>query len=571
MTMCIPEDLRALVEQGEGLTVEFKRSRTDITKDVYETVCAFSNREGGHIFLGVADDGTITGIQEDRIERMKRDFVTTINNVKKMYPPLYLQPIEYEVDGAYILYIYVPNNPSVCRCGGRIFDRNNESDIDITNNEYLVYQLYARKQDTYYVNKVFPVFSISDLRHDLLDRARDMTRMRMQNHPWRDMTDEQLLRSAKLILHDSQTGQEGITLAAILLFGPDDLIISVLAHHKTDAILRVYNVDRYDDRDVIITNLLDSYDRLISFGERHLNDLFTMDGMVSVSSRNMILREIVSNLLVHRDFSSGYVAKLVIERSQIYTENANRSHGYGSLNLNTFKPFPKNPPISNAFREIGLVDELGSGMRNTYKYTQLYSGAEPQFIEGDVFRTVIPLSEAAMVKVGSSVGTGQDASQDEATDQNTDQDSRQDKHTSKDSGQDKAQSYEQDNDTGQDTTQSGEQDNDSGQDTTQSGEQDNDTGQDTTQSGEQDTGQGARQNIDRNGGHNHNISSEERVEILLDYCCEPRSRTEMQEYLRLSSRRYFIEKILEPLLKNGQLRMTIPEKPTSRNQKYIRN
>ena len=42
-------------------------------------------------------------------------------------------------------------------------------------------------------------------------------------------------------------------------------------------------------------------------------------------------------------------------------------------NLKKFEPFPKNLTIAKVFREIGLADELGSGMRNTYKYTQLYS------------------------------------------------------------------------------------------------------------------------------------------------------------------------------------------------------
>ncbi len=191
----------------------------------------------------------------------------------------------------------MPVSPNVCRCSGRIFDRNHESDIDITNNENLVYQLYARKQDTYYVNKVFSIFSVHDLRHDLMERAREMTKARMENHPWRNMSDEELLRSANLILTDTATGKEGITLAAILLFGPDNLIYSVLAHHKTDAIFRVFYTDRYDDRDVILTNLLDSYDRLIAFGKKHLNDLFTMEGIISISARDKILREIVSNLL----------------------------------------------------------------------------------------------------------------------------------------------------------------------------------------------------------------------------------------------------------------------------------
>ncbi len=193
----------------------------------------------------------------------------------------------------------------------------------------------------------------------------------MTNHPWKRMTDEEMLRNARLILRDSTTSQEGITLAAFLLFCTDELIISVLGHHKTDAIYRGFNVDRYDDRDVISTNLLESYDRMFEFGRQHLNDNFTLDGILSV-------------------------------RDNIYTENANLSHGIGNLNLATFAPFPKNPAISKVFGEIGLADELGSGMRNTYKYTQLYSGGTPQFVEGDVFRTIIPLSEAnSAVMVGA--------------------------------------------------------------------------------------------------------------------------------------------------------------------------
>ena len=225
-------------------------------------------------------------------------------------------------------------------------------------------------------------------------------RRKVMENPGFVLTNTEDLEIRRIVLTDEQTQQEGITLAAILLFGKDNTIMSVLPQHKTDAIFRVFNVDRYDDRDVIITNLLESYDRLIAFGEKHLNDLFTMDGMISVSARDKILREIISNLLVHRDFSSGYVAKFVIERTRIYTENANLSHGQGVLELASFEPFQKNPPISKIFREIGLADELGSGMRNTYKYTRLYSGSEPEFVEGDIFRTIVPLKGAATATVG---------------------------------------------------------------------------------------------------------------------------------------------------------------------------
>ncbi|MCM1154990.1 MAG: putative DNA binding domain-containing protein [Roseburia sp.] len=398
--MILPSELMQLIKQGEGLTVEFKKSTTKITKDVYDTVCSFSNRDGGHIFLGVKDNGTICGINMDCVEQIKKDFVTTINNGSKIYSPLYLELEQYEVDGRIILYIYVPIGKTVYRTTGRIFDRNNESDIDITDNADMVFNLYARKQNTYFVNKVYPAFSVSSLRHDLIERARRMARAGTDWHPWTDMTDEEMLRSCGLLLEDSQTNQTGITLAAILLFGTDSMIMSVLPQHKTDAVFRVYNVDRYDDRDVVITNLIESYDRLIAFGQKHLNDVFVMEGVQRISARDKILREIVSNLLMHRDFSSGFVPKMLIEQKQIVTENANLSHGHGNLNLKTFKPFAKNPPIAKLFREIGLADELGSGMRNSYKYTKLYSGAEPAFTEGDVFTIVIPLSESSTATVG---------------------------------------------------------------------------------------------------------------------------------------------------------------------------
>lgn len=396
----IPNELLELIHGGENITVEFKKSSTEVTKDVYETVCAFSNRDGGHIFLGVKDNGEILGIEEDKVDKVKKEFVTSVNNENKMYPPLYLTPIEYETDGKHILYIRVPVSQDVCHCNGHIYDRNHESDIDITHHSDEVYRLYARKSGSYYVNKVFPAFGMTDLRPDLIDRARNMSRSRDKNHPWLTMTDEEIIRSAGLILKDRDSAREGITLAAILLFGTDQLIMSVLPQHKTDAIFRVFNTDRYDDREVVITNLIESYDRLMEFGKKHLNDTFTLDGIQSVSARNHILREIISNLLMHRDFSNAYVAKLVVEKNRICTENANLSHGHGILNLATFEPFPKNPPISKVFREIGLADELGSGMRNTYKYTKMYSGGEPQFVEGDVFRITIPLSEVATATVG---------------------------------------------------------------------------------------------------------------------------------------------------------------------------
>ena len=47
------------IRRGEGISTEFKASRERINRDVYETVCAFLNRKGGTILLGVLGPGGV--------------------------------------------------------------------------------------------------------------------------------------------------------------------------------------------------------------------------------------------------------------------------------------------------------------------------------------------------------------------------------------------------------------------------------------------------------------------------------------------------------------------------------
>ena len=56
---------------------------------------------------------------------------------------------------------------------------------------------------------------------------------------------------------------------------------------------------------------------------------------------------------------------------------------------------------------------------------------------------------------------------------------------------------------------------------------------------------------------------------ILACCQEPRSRTEIAAYCGYKSVRSLMQSHLKPLLESGQLCMTIPDKPNSRNQKYV--
>jgi len=276
-------DLKALIKQGEGISVEFKECRRTLNRDVYETVCAFLNRHGGDLLLGVSDAGEVTGVAPDSVDQIKKDFVTAINNPQKINPACYLSVDEVQIDGKAVLHIFVPESSQVHRCNGRIFDRNEDGDLDITDHTRLVAELYHRKQTTYSENKIYPFASLEDLRSDLIDKCRRLAGVWREGHPWLGMDDIELVKSAQLYQTDPETGKSGITLAGILLLGNDRLILSAVPHHRTDLILRKVNLDRYDDRDLVRTNLIESYERIIAFVQKHLPDPFYIEGMERIT------------------------------------------------------------------------------------------------------------------------------------------------------------------------------------------------------------------------------------------------------------------------------------------------
>ena len=81
--------------------------------------------------------------------------------------------------------------------------------------------------------------------------------------------------------------------------------------------MKIKNLERYDDRDDIKTNLLESYERLISFIAKHLNDKFYIEDDQRVNVRDVIARELCANLLIHREYSNPYPAKLIITNTDI--------------------------------------------------------------------------------------------------------------------------------------------------------------------------------------------------------------------------------------------------------------
>jgi len=119
----------------------------------------------------------------------------------------------------------------------------------------------------------------------------------------------------------------------------------------------------------------------------------TEQGPQRTSIRDKIVREIASNILIHREYTNEFPAKIILERKRIYSENANRPHDHGLIDLNNFSPFPKNPNIAREFKETGMADEMGSGVRNLLKYVQIYANTKPQLFDEDVFKLIVPIPD----------------------------------------------------------------------------------------------------------------------------------------------------------------------------------
>ncbi|WP_455606814.1 AlbA family DNA-binding domain-containing protein [Bacteroides sp.] len=125
------EDLHKILAKGENLRTEFKEAKEKVPLTFYDTVVSFLNREGGTIILGVNDEGIITGIDKNSVERIKKDIVTALNCKDVINPPVNFPIYQLEDNGQVVLCLKIPVSSQIHNHGGVIYDRENDSDIRI--------------------------------------------------------------------------------------------------------------------------------------------------------------------------------------------------------------------------------------------------------------------------------------------------------------------------------------------------------------------------------------------------------------------------------------------------------
>ena len=146
-------ELKQITKNREKRTLEYKESYNELPSSLFETVCAFLNRDGGVIVLGALDDGTISsGVNSACVEQLSKNLANMSNNSEVLSPTFLLQPEVVEIDDEmtlfgdkkYAIVVQIPSSSQVHNTKGKIFDRSVDGDYELrTDTEKRA--LYLRK------------------------------------------------------------------------------------------------------------------------------------------------------------------------------------------------------------------------------------------------------------------------------------------------------------------------------------------------------------------------------------------------------------------------------------------
>lgn len=375
----------ALTRKGEDTRIEYKTCTEEISESLYESVCSFLNHSGGQILVGVQNDGTIIGVNPDKVEKLRTDIVNCINNPELFLPCPYFTPRIMEVEGKSVMQLDIPCGQYVYRFKGRYWDRNDDADIDVTDQPELLLSIFERKNPHLFEERIVEGLTMEHLDAKTFQYCRNILATIQSSHPWLQMTNEELLISAHLAKKDG--GKLQLKYAALILFGTEDAITELMPRYRFEAVFHMCTYaqfndmtqfpSRYDDRRTIRQNLIQVYDQLGAFVERYLPDRFYLPAntMQRQNLRWDLFREIVGNLCVHTDFSSGYACFFHVFKDRVVTKNPTRllpEIPEGELTIQQLSNYTKNPLLVRVFHELNWAEDLGSGTRNILRYAPLY-------------------------------------------------------------------------------------------------------------------------------------------------------------------------------------------------------
>ena len=354
------------MSQGETSKVEFK---TSFQKEVFESVVAFANAKGGQVIVGVSDCQKILGIQlgTETLSNWQNQIKTAT------YPSLIPEMERFEVEGKTVVVITVAEQPIKPvaykqRYFKRIRNANHLMSLDEVANEHLK---TLNSSWDYYI----------DTRHDFNDISMDKVEafIAQIEHQQRKQFVEDpytILRKYELIKDNS------LTFAAYLLFVNN---ISAVTS---------FQIGRFKTETTIIDNLDLNIDlpsqvnRAIEFIRKHLMVEFIITGKAQRVERFDYpldaIREIVINMIVHRDYrdSGNSIVKIFDDKIEFF----NPGTLYGDMTIaqlmsGDYSSRTRNRGIASMFKEAGMIERYGSGIKRIQHACIEYGMPPPKFEE----------------------------------------------------------------------------------------------------------------------------------------------------------------------------------------------
>ena len=391
------------LEMGETLTCEFKsdyRGKLDLSK-IVETVVGMANTQGGTLYIGIEDDGLVTGIRH-----LKKYLVNTsllIADIQKnTMPPVFTTVSLYDFPDYDVLGVSVKKGIDLCSTTqGKVLKRIISTDGKPATVPMYPYEQQSRRIDLglldYSAQRVEGT-SFGDLNPLEFERLRQTIKRRNGDLSLLELSDEEFCKALNLV---ETVGNDLVpTVAGLLLLGRDE----VIARHFPTNIVNFQVLDRKADVRVnegLTGPLVRMLEEVESFIAPRIEETEAIIGIFRYPIPNYDrtgLREAVNNAVLHRDYISlGQVYIQWYPDHILIASPGGFPEGITKDNILVHEPRPRNVRLAEAFLRIGLIEKTGRGVDKIYFGQVTYGRAPPDFSRSDAtgVRVIIPGGEAS--------------------------------------------------------------------------------------------------------------------------------------------------------------------------------
>ena len=364
----------------ETLTVEFK---SDLKKygdaALFEDVVAFANTEGGDLFLGVEDDGPITGVHREH-----SDPVTLAASIANNTVPPVSTRCEIIEEERPVLRISVPKSYGSIAAtrSGKILRRRIKIDGSPENVPMYPTEMVTRLSDLRvldYSAMVLLEGTLSDIDPLELERLRRIILAYDGDKALLELKDEELLRA--LGFSREQNGVNYPTVAGILMLGRASAIQRFVPTGKSSfQVLEGTNVRVNEDYALPILAAIEKIIGHMEVWNPQQELEFGLFRMAVPEFDKRALREAIVNAFCHRDYSIMGRVRVAIEDDGLTVANPGGFiEGITLENLLTAEPHGRNPLLADALKRVGLAEKTGRGIDRIFEGSLIYGRALPDY------------------------------------------------------------------------------------------------------------------------------------------------------------------------------------------------